>query len=132
MASNSMSVTMSSISVFFVFTMRIKQWRRCNIFISADNHWIICILWHYNILSFYDYNFRINKKTRGLNQMGRNAPWDLSYSNNCLEASNFHYQILYHKTIFSFSQTNLDNNKPLEKMFWLMIMFIKQYIMFNI
>ena len=50
-ASNYIFVTMSFSRMFFVVAMQINQWCSCTIFISADNQWMIYILWHCNILN---------------------------------------------------------------------------------
>ena len=79
-------------------------------------------------LYYLDIIIIINKKLRGINPMGLSAPWTISYSNNCLGTQNCHYQTFYSKTFFHFDSKffpvkKIYNNKPLENMSRLMMMF---------
>ena len=45
--------------LIIVYTMKRKQLYSCNILIYAINHWILCILWHYDYLRWYIFKIRI-------------------------------------------------------------------------
>ena len=64
--SNSMFVPIFYFLIFIVFTIKIKQWCSCNIFIYSYKHWRICILWHDDNLIFNDDMFRINTRYKYL------------------------------------------------------------------
>ena len=74
------------------------------------------------------------EKKLGIDPIGFSAPWEVYYFNNCIEPSTFNYQTFSYKTFFTFILhlshfKKLNNNKPLENIFCLMMIFINQFLL---
>ena len=80
-----------------VITRQRKKWCSCDISISSDKQWRICILWHYDTLNCskttncnQKLKMTVLKKMQGISPMGLNAHLDDSYPNNCPETPKCH------------------------------------------